>query len=290
VRKAPPPPPPVFNDAAFERHFKPVLDRYRAKREMLQRWRRRFNERAEALARFLKETMDEAYARRVYQQVLPGGPDAPAPESLPRPCHYDQGHLGRILGHQRGGDGAGRRVFDPWSGRWQGKWTSGPNRPANHPAGANPSDQHHVWDETRQSGDAAVQPVSQSESGTVDGSNIDAETAAGRADLGVNVYDETVGIGGWVSKRQRGQNVELPHIGFRVASGVLIWITQRHDADCKSLDGDDDFFVYFEWADENGRYGILGKRLKIDGTDVRELTAGEGAYPGEQHGGVYRRP
>jgi hypothetical protein len=233
--------------------------------------------------------MDEAYARRVYTQVLAGVPNAPAPESLPRPCNYEQAHLGRVLGHPRGGDGAGRQVFDPWTGRWQGKWTSGPNRPASDPAGANPSPQRHVWDEARPSGDAAVQPVSQSGSRTVDGRNIDAETAAGRADLGINVYDDPVGIGGWVSKRQGGQNVELPHIGFRVAPGVLIWITQRHDANCRSLDGDDCFFVYFEWVDENGNYGILGKRFKIDGTAVRELTAGEGAYTGEQHGGVYRR-
>jgi hypothetical protein len=281
-----PAPAPAFSDAAFERHFAPILERYRNKLETLRRWRTLVNERAAALADFIKRTMDDAYANRVYYQVLGGVINAPTAESLPRPGHFDPRHLARVLGDPKGGEGAGRRVFDPWTGRWQGKWTSGPNRPASDTEPANPSPQSHVWDGTRQVDGATVQPVSQSERGWVDSSNVDSETDAGHTDLGINVYDDGAGLGGWVSKRQHGQSFELPHIGFRVAPGVLIWITQKHDRDGNALE--DTFSVCVEWVDENGNYGILGRRFKLEGDSVRELTPAE-SYEGERHGGVYRK-
>jgi hypothetical protein len=281
-----PPPTPEFSDAAFEQHFAPILAHYRRKRETLSRLRTLFNRLAADLARLVKRTMDDAYANAVYGQVLDGVPNAPAAASLPRPCNFEEAHLARVLGHPRGGDGAGPHVFDPWTGRWQGRWTSGPSHPATGTQSANPSPQHHIWGTPRPVGGATVQPVSQSESGFVDGDNIDGETGAGRADLAINVYDDAVGIGGWVSKRQGGQDFELPSIGFRVAPGVLIWICQEDDSDCHALE--DTYFLYFEWVDENGVYGILGMRLAVDGNTVRALTAAE-SYPGECHGGVYRR-
>ena len=133
-----------------------------------------------------------------------------------------------------------------------------------------------------------MQPVSQSGDGFVDEDNIDESTQQGAADLAINTFDEDCGIAGWVSKRQGGQNDEYPHIGFRVAPGVLIWINQRHDRDCNALD--DHFSIYFEWVDESGHYGILGKRFMLTGEGPRELRRSEGAYPGEQHGGVYQHP
>ena len=76
--------------------------------------------------------------------------------------------------------------------------------------------------------------------------------------------------------------------------GVLIWINQEHDEHCNLWDANNDSFaVYFEWVDERGNYGILGKRFKVVGTGqnrrLRGLTASE-TYAGEQHGGVYRHP
>ena len=110
----------------------------------------------------------------------------------------------------------------------------------------------------------------------------------GKADLAINTYDTDCGIAGWVFKRQDGQNFELPHIGFRLSSGVLIWINQKHDAQCNALE--EHFSIMFEWVNEDGVYGILGKRFKLTGSGPRELTRAEGAYRGEQHGGVYRHP
>jgi len=235
---------------------------------------------ARLMAQFVKACFTQAYARRVYGQVLAGVDDAPDVADLPFACHYDPAHLEHVFRHRLGGPGAGRNVFDPWTGRWQGKWTSHRNTP--------PADQFHIWDKTVQSGDVWVQPVSQSGDGFVDDDNIDQSTQQGGADLAINTFDEDCGIAGWVAKRQGGQNDEYPHIGFRVAPGVLIWINQRHDRDCNALD--DHFSIYFEWVDESGHYGILGKRFMLTGEGPRELRRNEGAYPGEQHGGVYQHP
>lgn len=280
-----------FSDAAFEQHFAPVLERYRNKKTELGRWRRMFRHRdlARRMAAFVKDCFNQNYARRVYGQVLRNVANAPAAADLPHACNFDQSHIERVFRHPRGGAGAGPNVFDPWNGRWQGKWTSSrDNRPANHADGPNPSEQHHIWDRKRRVGDVWVQPVTQSTESMVDGANIDEKVRQGKADLAINTYDTDCGIAGWVSKRQDGQNFELPHIGFRLSSGVLIWINQKHDAQCNALE--EHFSIMFEWVNEDGVYGILGKRFKLTGSGPRELTRAEGAYRGEQHGSVYRHP
>ena len=280
-----------FSDENFRQHFAEIVEHYRAKKQTLERWRRLFRHRqlAGLMARFVKNCFTQAYAQRVYRQVLDGVDGAPDPADLPYACIYDPAHLERVFRHPLGGPGANAHVFDPWTGRWQGKWTSSSgNRPPGDPAGPNPSDQFHIWDETVQAGDVWVQPVTQSDDELVDNDNIDQQVQQNGADLAINTFDNDCGIAGWVSKRQGGAGDEYPHLGFRVAPGVLIWINQRHDRHCNALD--EHFSIYFEWVDESGHYGILGKRFMLTGQGPRELRPSEGAYANEHHGSVYRRP
>lgn len=277
-----------FGGRDFTECFGPLITQYEGKKRELRRWRVMFKELAPQLARFVKRNLNEAYAQSTYADALRGTTNPPAVDSLPHACNVDQAHLQRTFEHDKGGAGAGPNSFDLWEGRWQGKWTYRNNQT---------SDQHHVWDRTRRVGDKWVQPVSQSERGLITKDNIKAEWAARRADLAINTWDEACGITGWVAKRQGvpgTRTKHLPHVGYRPMPGVLIWINQEHDEHCNLWDASNDSFsIYFEWVDERGSYGILGRRFKVEGTGqnrrLRGLRQNE-SYAGEQHGGVYRHP
>lgn len=277
-----------FSGRDFTECFGPLITQFEGKKRELSQWRAMFKELAPQLARFVKRNLNDAYARSTYADSLRGTPNAPDVDSLPHACNIDQAHLQRTFEHSKGGAGAGPRSFDPWAGRWRGKWTYRNNLT---------SDQHHLWDRTRRVGDKWVQPVSQSERGLITKDNVKAEWAARRADLAINTWDEACGITGWVAKRQGvpgTRTKHIPHIGYRPVPGVLIWINQEHDEHCNLWDANNDSFsVYFEWVDERGNYGILGRRFKVEGTSpnlrLRGLRASE-SYSGEQHGAVYRHP
>ena len=279
---------PEFGEDIVEECFAPLVTQYEGKKPRLREWREMFKALAPQLARFVKRNLAEAYAASTYADALRGTANAPAVDSLPHACNVDERHLRRTFEHAKGGAGAGPKTYDPWNGRWQGKWTHQNDRTSN---------QHHLWDRTRKVGDVWVQPVTQSERRIIDKTNVKAEWAARRADLAVNLWDEACGLTGWVAKRQGvpgTRTKHLPHIGYRVAPGVLIWINQEHDEHCNLWDRNNDSFgVYFEWVDERGHYGILGRRFKVTGTGANRRLRGlrpSESYAGEQHGGVYRHP
>lgn len=299
---------PEFSGAGLQ-PFLELLEQHNAKKEMLQQWRRDFQRIAGDLAEFVKERLSQGYADTVYPHVRPEGTDV---AGLPHACLFDIDHLTRVFSHPRGGEGAGPTVFNPWTGRWHGKWTSGEEEERNF-------EPYHVWDRTRQVEDdddgeeQHVQPVTQSTRRYIGREEIDSDPdregvqPPPDADLAINVYGSECGITGWVVKPDRNASDDrddtqvLPHVGYRVAPGVIIWITQIHHPNCEPWGEDEPFIIFFEWVDENGLYGILGKRFRLRRDAGGEIDADEPidgvqptgpdvhGYPNERHGGVYRK-
>jgi len=142
-------------------------------------------------------------------------------------------------------------VFNPWDGWWTGSWQNGSSSTA----------QYHIWDKTVSVGSQHVQPVTQSTSNFVDNKTIKKAVTERKVDLGINVWSAGNGITGWVSKRQSGSSVELPHIGYSPNAHTLIWITQ--------VDWQGDFYMFFEWVTPSSRqYGIHGKTFRLNGNNI----------------------
>lgn len=289
--------------------FLDLLEKHNEKKEMLRQWRTDFGTIAGQLAEFVKESLGEGYAGTVYPHVRPEGVEI---DGLPHACLLDVNHLKRVFSHPRGGAGAGPSVFDPWHGRWRGKWTSGEEEERNFEA-------FHVWDSTRRienddDGEQQyLQPVTQSTRRFIGKDEIDGDPQRPGvqpppdADLAINVYGSRCGVTGWVVKPDRtpgdgqDQTQVLPHIGYRIAPGVLVWIAQIHHPDCTPWGENEPFLIFFEWVDENGNYGILGKRFRLRRTGSGDINSGDPidpvepteadphGYPNERHGGIYRR-
>jgi hypothetical protein len=143
-----------------------------------------------------------------------------------------------------------RDVFRPWNGRWSGTWH-----------GSTALAQHHIWDETQDSGGSRIQPVTQSITRFVGAAGLAAALTPGaegrtQVDLGINVWRPGDGITGWVSKGQFGPE-ELPHVGYSPNPHTLLWITQPTVGST--------YWMFFEWVDPPNRYGIHGRSFQLMG-------------------------
>ena len=154
------------------------------------------------------------------------------------------------------------RVFDPWDGVWSGQWNG---------AGGGTSPQRHVWDATvatnaglHWQGVRHIQPVTQSESTFHDAGNTAEGWQSRKVDLGINVVTPGLGITGWVSKRQHGEQ-ELPHVGYLLNPHTLIWITTDRPVPGSGVC----FMMFFEWVGAgHQRYGIHGRYFTLSGGRV----------------------
>ena len=163
--------------------------------------------------------------------------------------------------------GVTRHAFDPWTGWWTGMW---------HQADGSTAPQKHVWDETQPSaagnqGTRHIQPVTQSVSAFFHSGNAADGWGAGDVDLGINVVSEDLGITGWVSKRQGGNRVELPHVGYLLNPHTLIWITSDRDV----RESATRFMMFFEWiAADRQSYGIHGRFFALSGGRISRAERG----------------
>lgn len=159
-----------------------------------------------------------------------------------------------------------KSIFNPWDGWWKGDWYSTPDSFI---------PQYHIWDKTVQSKEKSyqyIQPVTQSTSKFVDHETIDKDINSNTVDLGINVWSEVDGITGWVSKRQSGEQVEMPHIGYSPNAHTLIWITQ--------MGQENKYYMFFEWVEPSTmQYGIHGKTFQFNGDRlIRGKTTGWSTY------------
>jgi hypothetical protein len=151
--------------------------------------------------------------------------------------------------------------FRPWTGWWTGRWSD-------------QSAQYHVWDETSSDCGGQIQLVSQSQHDFAHRDNWsrfasrDHHGSAGTAwvDLGLNAYDRTRGITGWVTKR----DIDLPHIGYLQSERTLYWITWMNGS----------YFLFEETATD-AAYSIFGQSFRYD--------AGGFRAEGGVHNGTYAR-
>jgi len=275
--------------------FSELLGRHNAKKDRLMQWREEFRSIARKLAEWVKADLSLEYANQVYPHVRPD------PEfdlsGLPHSCLIDQAHFESVFGSGNGAPGGSPDAFNPWVGRWRGWWTSGEGPDQNF-------EPRHVWDQTQSVGEHEgeeqfVQPVTQSNEGFVGREELDTDPGQEgvqppeHVDLAINVWGKDCGITGWVSKPRDGY--ELPHIGYRVAPGIIVWITQRHFRSCRPFTANEPFFLYFEWIDEKGTYGILGRRFRLRRTATGGIDTSDPidpvrhGYPNERHGGLYRK-
>jgi hypothetical protein len=138
-------------------------------------------------------------------------------------------------------------AYDPFRNWWCGRW-------------ANSRVQFHIWDFTQAHGGRHIQPVTQSEKAFADEKGVDAMLKASppKADLAINVVSQ-LGLTGWVSKKQHGI-AELPHVGYILARGELIWIARA------LTDSEYRWFMFYERATTSGdeRYEIDGVRFTLD--------------------------
>jgi len=266
---------PEFDATKFRDCFQEILTRHNECKPRLLRMRRLFRGIAEDMAKMMRSKMCAPYSTAGYGHVLTG---YPRPGSLPNPCNHSEAELKRAIGGTS--IDCGKNIFDPWDSSWQGKY-SFKKQENGRPAPT--SDQYHIWDKTRKVGEQWVQPVTQSETGFANGSNLAEKKEQKKTDLAINVWDEECGVTGWVSKHQNNNREEWILIGYCI-KGRLIWIAQRLDPTTKEPVKADEYFLFYEWV-ESTRYGILGRRFKIENGKPKDDHGSN-----EEHVGVYQKP
>lgn len=213
--------------------FHALVRRHDDERPRLETWRAMVRDHAGALAAALAGYPDRSIAATTFRDAFLARPPA--------------------------GD---RQVFDPWNGFWGGRWQPGNSR------------QCHVWDVTQAYEGAWVQPVTQSVSGFKTADDLPAALgceARTTVDLAINVWSPSLGVTGWVSKRQDTAQ-ELPHIGYRIDARTLVWITRILPCPMPDGAGEGPFLMFLEWASEDRSvYRIRGKRFRITAAGEVEL-------------------
>jgi hypothetical protein len=156
-------------------------------------------------------------------------------------------------------------AYDPWANYWSGRWAKDPKK------------HYHVWDVTQPYGGAYIQAVTQSRTAFVTEATIDKMLRDKQADLAINVASRSRGLTGWVSKRQGGKSSELPHLGYLLARGELLWIA------C-ILPKTSEWFMYYERVVTSGdaRYRIHGVQFSLDEkTGEMKVLSGPEVHNGE---------
>ncbi|NIV72011.1 MAG: hypothetical protein GWN44_04650 [Calditrichae bacterium] len=165
---------------------------------------------------------------------------------------------------------AQKDVFANWTNRWSGMWSNGRR-------------QYHVWGSTEIVDDRLIQPVTLSETDFINFCCAKKRLAYNATDVAINIFSRTLGLTGWVSKRQYGQKKELPHLGYRVNDTTLIWICQTKAPD-SLFTCCDKWFIFLETVTTDripGEYRIYGLRIKIEEDGISVIGRRD------QHQGIY---
>lgn len=208
--------------------FRPTIDEH--DKFDWARWRKEFADNAAPIADLFVNTFSKIHTAKAHTAEH-------VRKTLVTP--YDEWHKTLHVGYSE--------AYDPFRNWWCGLWRN--------------SDKHyHIWDFTQAFGGRYIQPVTQSELAFADGKTVDTmlKASPSRADLAINVVSP-LGLTGWVSKKQHGIK-ELPHVGYILARGELIWIAQHIG------DPEYQWFMFYERATTSGdeRYEIDGVRFALD--------------------------
>ena len=123
---------------------------------------------------------------------------------------------------------------------------------------------HSVWDKSIRTDGKYIQKITGSETGYYQPDRLP-DLSEKRVDVIVNLYEDNLGVTGWVSKYQRGRE-ELTSVAYLIGEREMLWMNKAISTNEQPVE-DNVFLVSLEWDGIfNGkeRYFIVGLSFDIN--------------------------